>query len=142
MARCCKQRLSYPVLSSSLYFLIKWYMSLVETFGLLMDRAWLWNLQEKPFPSFWKRNAPPILWRSQQYFQWVISSDMKQIYTITPRILNSRILLPHCSKFNLTCFSRYSIVVSNNWYNTIDNLSDVPFTLTYQMSLKHRSFSV
>lgn len=114
MAKCYRQWLSYPVPSNSLYFLIKGYMSLVETFGLLMDRAWLWNLQEKLFPSFWERNPPPVLWQSQQYFQWGVSHDMKQIYTVTSRVLNSRILLlPHYSKFNLT-FSRYSIVISKH----------------------------
>lgn len=102
MAKCYRQWLSYPVPSNSLYFLIKGYMSLVETFGLLMDRAWLWNLPEKLFPSFWERNPPPVLWQSQQYFQWGVSHDMKQIDQELDCELQTEDIcsrLTHCSRW-------------------------------------------
>lgn len=88
-----------------------------------MGRSWLWNLQENLLASFWQRNPPPALWQSQQYFQWSIFSDMKQIHTVTLTVLVSIILLlPNHSKFILNFFQDIQLLYQNTAYNTISDV--------------------
>lgn len=88
-----------------------------------MGSSWLWNLQENLLPSFWKRNPPPALRQSQQYFQWGIFNDMKQIHTVTLTVLGSIILLlPNHSKFSLTFFKIFNYYIKTPLTNTISDV--------------------
>lgn len=94
----------------------------VKTFWFLTAELKLWNLQKKLFPSFWKRNPPPVLWING-IFNGFIYSDTEQIYTVIARVLNSRIiLLSYYSKFNLTFYPDIQLPYQNTIYITVSDV--------------------